>query len=282
MRRRPEAYHQSLVAHDHQALDGAAAGDATSDGDARAGDAPRTIHDAFSVKEPGLAEYLHYDRHERYSGIVHLLPADGSTSLDDLVHATYRELGDFVDDEFEAGRVTDVALSAKRVGRVEIEGIERALEVEKTYRYSDSRLRPGLALEVGVRNPGDEPLTFELAVEWNVDMLGGGHNPAAFYETSDGQRTPHDVTGDVATASTVAFGNEHEGVRIEARVEPEAHLTWYPIETISNSEAGFERVYQGSALLFRWAVDLASGQERIFVVRLDVEQSRDHLVEERV
>jgi alpha-amylase len=286
MRRRPEAYHQRLVAHDRRAMDAATAGDATAGdataGDATAGDAPKTIHDMISVKEPGLAEYLHYDRHERYSGIVHLLPADGSTSLDELVHATYRDLGDFVDDEFEAGQVTDVAISARRVGRVDIDGIERALEVEKTYRYSDARLRPNLALEVALRNPGDEPVAFELAIEWNVNMLGGGHNKAAYYETSDGQRTPHDVPGDVATASTLAFGNDYEGVRIEARMEPEAHLMWYPIETISNSEGGFERVYQGSSLLFRWAVDLAPGQERTFAVRLDVEQSIDHLVEERV
>jgi len=76
--------------------------------------------------------------------------------------------------------------------------------------------------------------------------------PAAYYETEDAARTPHDAAADLPAASRIAFGNEYEGVRVEATVEPVARLTWYPVETVSNSEGGFERVYQGSSLLFRW------------------------------
>jgi hypothetical protein len=42
-------------------------------------------------------------------------------------------------------------------------------------------------------------------------------------------------------------------------VAPAADAWYAPIETVSNSEAGFERVYQGSALLLSWPVDLAPG-----------------------
>ncbi len=39
-----------------------------------------------------------------------------------------------------------------------------------------------------------------------------------------------------------------------------ADAWWAPIETISNSENGFERVYQGSGLLLSWPVALAAGR----------------------
>ncbi len=65
-------------------------------------------------------------------------------------------------------------------------------------------------------------------------------------------------------------------MRVSATAEPAARLTWYPVETVSNSEGGFERSYQGSSLLFRWPIALAPGESRTCAVRFDVTQTRDH------
>jgi alpha-amylase len=284
LRRRPEAYHARLVAHDRAAEESAigeteaeALGEAAGGHAAAAAvDAPRTIHDIVNVKEPGLAAFLHYDRHERRSGLVHLLPADGSTCLDELIHAACPELGDFVEGAFEPLVVDPDCIVLRRLGRLRSDDVDLPLVVEKTYRFGGGRMDPTLALETIVENPGDSPLAFELAVEWNVNLLGGGHNPAAYYESGPGERTPHDVAGEGQAASTIAFGNDYEGVRIEARPEPAANLTWYPVETVSNSEGGFERVYQGSSLLFRWPVSIGPGERRRFTVQFDVTQSIDH------
>jgi alpha-amylase len=277
LRRRPEAYHQRLVAQE-QAAEDVALDEAMPGGHAAsaATDAPRTIHDTFAAKEPGLAAFLHYDRHERRSGHVHLLAADGSTSVEQLQHETYFEMGDFVEGAFEPMKIEDDRLVVRRLGSLDVDGINRALAVTKTFRFGGGRLDPSLALEVEVENPGDSVLAFELGVGWNANLLGGGHNPAAFYETETGERSPHDVAGEVAEASSIAFGNDYEGVRVEARPEPAARLTWYPVETVSNSEGGFERVYQGSSLLFRWPVSLAAGESRTYAVRFAVTQSIDH------
>ncbi len=150
------------------------------------------------------------------------------------------------------------------------------MAVEKTFRFGGSRLKPALELATTVENRGGAPVAFELAVEWNVNLLGGGHNPAAFYETAAGERTAHDVRGEVASAGSVAFGNDYESVRIEASLEPAARLTWFPVETVSNSEGGFERVYQGSSLLFRWPVSLAPGEHATFTVSFVAAQTIDH------
>ena len=164
---------------------------------------------------------------------------------------------------------------ARRLGTYNFDGVDRPLAVTKKFSFGGSRPSPTLSLEVAVENPGDTAVAFELAVEWNVNLLGGGHNPAAYYETESGERSPHDVAGDVPSAVTLAFGNDYEGVRVVARPEPAGRLTWYPVETVSNSEGGFERVYQGSSLLFRWLVELAPGGRAARTVHFDVTQEID-------
>jgi alpha-amylase len=39
-------------------------------------------------------------------------------------------------------------------------------------------------------------------------------------------------------------------------LSPAADLWKLPIETVSNSEGGFERVYQGTSLIARWPLSL--------------------------
>jgi len=39
-----------------------------------------------------------------------------------------------------------------------------------------------------------------------------------------------------------------------------AKLWWYPVETISNSEGGFERIYQGLCIMPIWIVALKPGE----------------------
>ncbi|MGD0019926.1 MAG: alpha-amylase/4-alpha-glucanotransferase domain-containing protein [Candidatus Limnocylindrales bacterium] len=280
LRRRPEAYHERLVAAE-QAAEVAALGEVPGGHAAAAatpaeGEAPKTIHDMVNVKEPGLAAFLRYDRHERRSGLVHLLPEGCTTSLEAFVAATYEELGDFVEGAFELDTLTGDRVSARRAGSLTVNGRPAAVAVEKTFRFGGSRLRPALELATTVENRGEAAVAFELAIEWNVNLLGGGHNPAAYYETAVGERRPHDVAGEVTSAASLAFGNDYEGVRVEASVEPAARLTWYPVETVSNSEGGFERVYQGSSLLFRWPVSLAPGAYATFTVSFAAAQTIDH------
>ncbi len=62
--------------------------------------------------------------------------------------------------------------------------------------------------------------------------------------------------------------------------EPSASASWFPVETVSNSESGFERVYQGSCLIQRWPLALAAGQSVTFTTILSFTQSRDRSAEE--
>jgi alpha-amylase len=142
-----------------------------------------------------------------------------------------------------------------RDGRATIDGHTFDLSIETTIQLSGGRLDPGIRWSTVVVNRSEETLVARLGVEWATTMLGGGGNPQAWWELA-GVRGAHDGSGAAVGVERIAQGNTWLGVEIETRVEPAADAWYAPIETVSNSEAGFERVYQGSALLLSWPVSL--------------------------
>ena len=76
-------------------------------------------------------------------------------------------------------------------------------------------------------------------------------------------RAAHDAPGwRPAVADALAQGNDFVGVAVATTVSEPADAWWAPVETISNSEGGFERVYQGAGLLLSWPLSLAPGAAR--------------------
>ena len=132
------------------------------------------------------------------------------------------------------------------------------VRVEKRVAVGGGRLDAMLRVDVSIENESDRPLRARLAIEWATTMLGGGGNTAAWWEVA-GERSRHDGRGVATAVERLGQGNHWLGIAIATTVVPAADAWWAPIETVSNSEAGFERVYQGSALLLSWAVDLPPG-----------------------
>ncbi len=75
-------------------------------------------------------------------------------------------------------------------------------------------------------------------------------------------------------------GNDYVGLSLATTASPPADAWWAPIETVSNSEAGFERVYQGSGLLLSWPLRLAAGARMVVRVDQVVAATRDRAAEE--
>lgn len=248
LRRRPEAYHQRLREMER----------AKALGEKGSGRTPTSASDELMAKESGLSAFLIYDDYERRSGLLRVLSQEG-------------ELGGFLSGPWELERAS--ALEA--VLRREAGG----LDVRKSVTLAGDRLSPSLRVALEVRAAADLDGTLEL--EWNLNMLGGGANPAAYYRWA-GEAVRHDGSGDLTAdeAAGLAFGNRREGVEVRLSSVPPARARWYPIETVSNSEAGFERVYQGSCLILSWPLRLSAGASCQVSATLQVNQSRDRAAEE--
>ena len=110
-------------------------------------------------------------------------------------------------------------------------------------------------------------------------LLGGGHNPAA-YHAVDGRRIAHDESIVAHAVDELEAGNEQVGVVVQTAADGPVDAWISPIESVSNSESGFELVYQGSTVLLHRQFDLGPGE----TARIRVDQvatvSADHAVAE--
>jgi 4-alpha-glucanotransferase len=282
LRRRPEAYHDTLRAHEAKGAAEAVRPTAASAAEPLAASAaepsggstaPSSIHDLVMVKEAGLADRLHYDDHERRSALVRFL--DPATTPEAYAQARERELADFRDGEFLVDRLAPGQVSLSRNGNV----LGQPVGLSKTVRLAGGRLDPELIVELELHHRGTEPVEARMGIELAVHLLGGGGNPSAWYDVA-GSRSAHDGTGQAHGVEAIGFGNDWVGVAVTARPEPAADAWWSPIDTVSNSESGFERVYQGSTLLVSWLVRLEPGETRRVAIRQSVVVARDRAAEE--
>ena len=261
LRRRPEAYHETLRRHEAAEASKRAV-DAPSDAGAShaaaaASDAPASIHDRVQVKETGLSQHLVYDEYERRSGLIRILPSEATAEW--WRAGGHGDLGDFADGRFQVERLDADAVVVAREGRVAAGGSAIPVHAEVEIRVSGGRLDPVLEQRITLTNRGVQAFAARVGIEWAVTMLGGGGNPEAWWEL-EGERSRHDGSGAAGSITETAQGNGWLGVEVATAFEPAADAWHAPIETVSNSEAGFERVYQGSALLATWPVRLGPGE----------------------
>jgi hypothetical protein len=260
MRRRPEAYHETLRQHElrkAEAALGGGHGEGHPHGDGEI--AAASIHDIVLVKQEGLLEHLRYDAYERRSGLIRILRSD--TAPDAAAAGTAVELGDLRDGAWTLERADPGRILLQRAGHVQVDDVAVPLEATKTIGIGGGRYDPRLEVEVELVHrggPDSPPIDVLLAVEWSTMLLGGGHNPAAWQDIG-GRRIAHDQSAEAADISRWIAGNDQLGVIVETTTDRPVDAWIAPIQTVSNSEAGFELVYQGSSTLIVAPLRLAIG-----------------------
>lgn len=243
--RRPEAYHQVLTEVSSSKQDIPEHKTAVS------------IHDQIKVKNADLSRLLVYDSYPRSSLVDHFLSQDAK--LTHFADNSFTELGDFVNQPYQVSlesRSSILKICLTRKGSFQSGKNKLSLEVTKQI-----RLEPGierLLVSYAIKNISDLPIVGVFGSEWNINLLGGGHNEAAYYQipgvTLD---DPHlDSWGELSAIDRVILGNHGLGIEIEVNMTPKVNLWRFPVETISNSEAGIEKLYQASCLVFLLPLNL--------------------------
>ena len=260
MRRRPEAYHETLRRHELAAGHEGGEGSATAEGGA-----PASIHEIVTVKQEGLLDHLRYDDYERRSGLLRILPA--GTTAEAALAGTADELGDLRDGTWTIETLEADRLVAVRDGTVRTATGRAPVRATRTIRIDGGRLDPRIELDLDIHHTGgsDEsdgagsPIDALVAVEWSTMLLGGGGNPSAWLEL-DGERSTHDAARSARGVARMAAGNDALGVRVDTITDRPVDAWIGPIQTVSNSEAGFELVYQGSTTLLVTPLRLPPGE----------------------
>jgi len=229
--RRPEAYHRKVIAGANQDNGNVA-----------------SIHDRVVFKQEGLDERLQYDTYQRNSLIDHFY--DDHTTLEAVSRSEAEERGDFVSGVYEATlrRSPDrVQVQLSRDGMV----FDQPIQISKsvTLKADDNALE----IEYTIENvPQDRPLHF--AVELNFSGLPSGADDRFFHNVEDerlGQLGKH---LDLTDVQEIGLVDEWLGIDVRWSVDRATNLWTFPVETVSQSEGGFELVHQSVVVMPHWYI----------------------------
>jgi predicted glycosyl hydrolase (DUF1957 family) len=248
MTRRKEGYHIKLD-------------QAVMPGDESAGKTA-SIHDLVIAKEPDLASKLFYDNYERKSFIDHFI-GEGTT-LDNIASSQYGEDGDFVEQPYELVKKTSskkhAQLILQRKGRVWYHGVHEEVRIVKKYEFDTEKAITSVTYTL--HNESGKELELWFGVELNFG-LQAGHSDDRYYYIDGAPLADKflDSRGEINDASFVGLKDEWRKLDAQVHMSEKGNIWRFPIETISLSEAGFERVYQSSVVIPNWKVKLTNKWE---------------------
>ncbi len=233
----------------------------------RAPDAPgggKTIHERVAVKEDGLQYHLLYDWYARGSLLDHFLGS--GVDLAGFMRSEYYEAGDFV---LGAYGVKRNRANGRAVVILERSGNVAGLGVKLQKELSLRGAAPDFTVKYTITNLSAEELNTSFGPEFNFSLLAGDAHDR-YYDIPGHvlERRNLASTGETNNVNQVSLVDEWLKLRLSLVFSQPAVLWRAPVETVSQSEAGFERVYQSSMVMPIWRISLgpaASWQAEIAV-----------------
>lgn len=247
--RRPEAYH-------HHLNEARQNGGASNDGIA-------SIHDLEVAGHEGLAGSLIFDAYTKISLLDHFL-GPGATP-EGYAANRYPESGDFLQGRYmveQADVSSDHALvEMSRTGRVD--GI--IVRLSKTIRAGkDARV----IIEYAFECPHHEPVSTLYGCEFNLTLYSDVDRERYYRIPEADRRREIKETGYEDKLTCFELVNGPDRLCASFSFSSPVSVWFFPLMTVSKSEKGFERTYQGSSLLFLLPLDLSSGQQARFQIEL--------------
>jgi alpha-amylase len=257
--RRPEAYHEKLLKPDERQGD-------------HKGQA-KTIHERALHADSDIGQALCYDWYPRGCFCDHVL--DHGIKQEDYRRANFEPLVRLCPEPYkvvveEKNDAVQVSLSRESPSsdhrtflKVEKEFVlePRGNTIQATYRLT---------------NIGRKILDGRFAVEWNFCLLAG-HAPDRYY-LADGVKPAEShlaSVGEIAEVGRMDLVDDFQGLTISIMIDPPTLWWRFPVETVSQSEYGVERVYQTSALVALWPISLEPGDVREFRGEILLASHRD-------
>jgi len=236
--RREEAYHEDLFRVDisHNVEE----------------EGHKSIHELVKAKEKGLEKYLIYDPYIRSSMRDHFLPLN--ISIEDLRKNNYVDWWSLCKDNYEH-QCNGSKISFTGKGIVSISDLKWNVDVIKVFALSSSQNEKEVSFEIKYSIINNSTGEFEgyFGSEWCFNLLTGSADDRFLYSRDKilSVRKLGDI-GDEIGLSHISIRDEWQGLEIEFLFDKEARIFNFPIETVSQSENGQERVYQGNVLIPCW------------------------------
>ena len=257
LNRRPEPYHARVLA----------AGKRQND---LAGVSELDINNLVKFKQPDLDQKLQYDTYPRKSLVDHFLSP--GTTLEEF-QVGQGEVGNFVTGVYDArvrrsdNRVETILTRTGLAGESTVKvtktiALDSAASGELDVRYELEGLHPG------------EPVYF--AVEWNFAALASGADDRYFYDATGQQRGRLESVQSLENCERVGLVDEWLGVDVAVDCSQTGDIWTFPIQTVSQSEGGFELVHQSACVVPNWQFTAPDDGRWSVQLRMSVDTSVAH------
>ena len=208
-----------------------------------------SIHtDAVKVKEIGLENHLVYDWYRKSSLLDHFFNND--TKYDQLYGMRFREEGDFVLGEYDA-KIVSGNLELTRQGHVWYENSHLPVEVKKVIKPLKKN---GYEVEYKIKNLSDTEMKFTFGVE----------QVFAFSEMTLEDKQ------EFTDKKVWTRQDENLGIKVKVTSSKNCDNWVVPINTVSTSENGYEKTYQGTTLVNVYKFDLKKNNSFSFKIKTEI------------
>ncbi len=252
LERRPEAYHRLVRKKTgHHTITGH----------------PASIHDQISSKEVNLAALLQYDRYARHAFRSYLFSQQKTWR--DFADLRLGECAGLAGGHWDVVETSEEPCRVALQKRAEISASGGALNLlaRKTFALLSKDDAWGLECRHTLSADGFAAEPWALGVEIVLNLLASDSPDRYFRVGSERHRLA--FKGELH-GEELALVDEWQRLEITLTAPAVAHWWIAPIETVSQCESGFERIYQGSAILAVWSVCLAAGSPRSYDLRMRV------------
>jgi len=247
--RRPEAYHTRLREAAGKPATGAVA----------------SIHEQTRVKEPGLERFLRYDRWPRHAFRVMIF--DPARTQADYEALELREAVGFASGAFTVKSSAPYEAELFRTDSLTLQGKNPSagakLLLVKQFSFSPAPHGFEAACEITLKFKETLEKPLAVGIESVINFLAPAE-PDRFFETPAGRH--HLRFSGSLPGPILRMEDGWQRVRVALHAPLVEEFWVAPIETVSESEEGFERVYQGSQILAVWRPELST--QKTWVTRL--------------
>jgi 4-alpha-glucanotransferase len=209
----------------------------------------QSIHEQTRAKEEGLERWLLYDRWPRHC--FRLLVFGQGKSQQDYARVQLEE-----DAALAGGKYRVTGSSATSVGLASADSTDWL--ADKNFSFLPTSAGFDIVCDILLLRRATSAAAVNVGIEVVVNFLAPSETNRYF--EAEGRR--FDLRWSASTPTTelrVVDGWQRAAVTLEASTAPNFWVA--PIETVSESEGGFERIYQGSQISAVWPVELEAGAE---------------------
>jgi len=237
--RRKEVYHEKITQTLHRDATGQA----------------KSIHDLMPSKQAGLEKMLYYDTYLKESLIDHFF--ESGTTVRDISRNEFKEIGNYGASSYnydvEQGK-NNVSVKMYRDGEVICRGYRCPIRIVKEIKIKDNESIMDIAYTI--ENHSNSICDVQFGIEFNISMTAGDAFGRYYYIKNK------EIIGNLAVEQELYLQNklglvdEWLGIEVVLDWNISGDVLVFPIYTVSQSESGYELVYQNSTIIPRWSLNI--------------------------